>query len=143
MGVRALRAADKSDDAYEGVRALSSTLKHSGVARKDRLGIINSFVEGTIHVRTAGASQFGLRYFDNVNAFEKGRYLFETFPASRKGLSLDPVWNQMSGLKQFQIREGATFFEGLAAPQKGLFNNLDFLSGGQTQFYVPDLGDLH
>lgn len=82
-------------------------------------------------MRAAGEAEFGLRYFDNIDAFPRGRYLFETFPASRDSLSLQIDFNQMSGFRQWQIRPGATVFEGSAAP-KG------YWQGGQTQKYIFD-----
>ena len=43
--------------------------------------------------------------------------------------------NPASGLTQFNLREGALFFEGTVAPNFGQ-------PGGATQFFVPNLGDL-
>jgi len=107
-----------------------------GVSRAARKVILESFDVRTIQVRIAGSSEYGLRYFDNVKAFPKGRYLFETFPASRSGLALDPYWNQMSGVAQWQIRPGATMLEGVASSQGA------GLSGGMMQKFIPNMGDL-
>lgn len=121
---------------YAGVREASAYLKSQGVPRNVRKEVLESFDVRTINVRGAGNSEFGLRYFDNVNAYAKGRYLFETFPASRSSLALDPKWNQMTNFTQFQIRPGAKLFEGVAAPQG------PGLPGGQIQKFIPNLDDL-
>jgi hypothetical protein len=77
-----------------------------------------------------------MRYFDGKNAFATGRYLFETFPATRESLALSPKWNQMTELQQWRIRPGATLFESQASPQG------PGLPGGQVQKFVPNLSDL-
>lgn len=102
-----------------------------GVPRRFRKQILESFDVRTLRVRTAGDAEFGIRYFDNVDAFPRGRYLFETFPASRDSLALQIEWNQMTGFKQWQIRPGATVLEGATSPQ-GVWR------GGQTQKYIFD-----
>ena len=86
-------------------------------------------------VRAAGDTEFGIRYYDNVNSWPKGRYLFETFPATRDGLALTPTWNQMTNFKQYQFRPGAPILEGPAAPQ-------GYYPGGQKQKYVLNIDDL-
>lgn len=72
---------------------------------------------------------------DPCPAHQGRRYLFKTFPASRSSLALEPAWNQMTHLKQLQLRPGATYLEGAAAPQ-------GTLPGGQVQMFMIDLGDL-
>jgi hypothetical protein len=84
-----------------------------------------------MRVRAARDAEFGIRYFDNVDAFPRGHSLFETFPASRESLALEIDWNKMTGFKQWQIRPGATVFEGVVARQ-GVWR------GGQTQKYILD-----
>jgi hypothetical protein len=102
---------------YSGVREASEFLRANGVGRAQRVAILQSFETQTIRLRAAGASEFGLRYFDNIKAFSRGRYLFETFPASRDALALQSRWNQMLGFTQFQLRPGAMLIEGRTAPQ--------------------------
>ncbi|WKJ90897.1 RHS repeat-associated core domain-containing protein [Methylomonas montana] len=123
-------------DPYTGVRDASAYLKDQGVPRSVSKQIIESFDVRTLQVRQAGNTEFGMRYFDGVNAQAKGRFLFETFPASRESLALDPKWKSMTKLTQFQIKPGATLLEGVAAPQ-GVG-----LPGGQIQKFVPNLNDL-
>jgi hypothetical protein len=61
-------------------------LKSKGVPRAFRKQVLESFEVETIKVRPASANEYGLRYFDGVNAKAKGRYLFEAFPATRESL---------------------------------------------------------
>lgn len=110
-------ASRTADDVYAGIREASQLMREMGVRRSVRRQVLQSFDVRTIRVRAAGEAEFGLRYFDNVNAFPRGRYLFETFPASRDSLGLQIDWNQKSGFRQWRIRPGATVFEGSVAPQ--------------------------
>jgi hypothetical protein len=107
-----------------------------GVPRAKRVEWLQGFEAGTVRMRAAGLKEFGLRYFDNVNAFAKGRWLFETFPVSRESLALRTVWNQMSRFQQWQVRPGTLMIEGRAAAQ-GLG-----LPGGAWQKFVLNTDDL-
>lgn len=71
-----------------------------------------------------------------VNAQAKGRYLFETLPATRSSLAVKPKWNLMTNIAQFKVKSVTTIIEGKAAPQ-GLG-----LPGVQTQKYINDLERL-
>lgn len=115
---------------YTGIRQASQYLRDMNVPREQRVQWLQSFDARTMQVRTAGAGEYGIRFFDNVNAFPQGRFLFETFPASRESLGLSPQWNQMSGFTQWQIRPGTTILEGRAASQ-GVG-----LEGGQLQKFI-------
>ena len=121
---------------YEGVREASAYLRVQGVPRPIRKQVLESFDRRAMRLRLAGEQEFGVRYYDQILAFPRGRTLFETFPASRSSLALKPEWNQMRFLKQWRIRPGTKVFEGPAAPQ-GLA-----LPGGQTQKYILQLEDL-
>jgi RHS repeat-associated protein len=121
---------------YQGVRDASEHLKAQGVPRRVRKQVLESFDRRTISVESAGANQYGLRYYDGTNAQAKGRYLFETFPAGRQGLALPPEWNQMTNITQYQVRPSATIIKGAAGPQGPNY------PGGQTQLFVPNLSDL-
>ncbi len=123
-------------DVYTGVRQVSSYLQESGVPRAFRKQILSSFNTETIRVRVAGPSEYGIRYYDNVNAYPKGRYLFDTFPASRASLAMDPTWNQMTNFRQWQIRPGTVIIEGEATSQGS------YLPGGQIQKFILSLEDL-
>lgn len=129
-------AIGSADEVYAGVREASQLMRDLKVPRDVRKTVLQSFDVRTLRVRAAADAEFGIRYFDNVDAFPRGRYLFESFPASRDSLALQIKWNQMTGFKQWQIRPGATVFEG-AASRQGVWQ------GGQTQKYIFDpLKDL-
>jgi len=106
------------------------------VPRDIRKQVLESFDIKTLNLRQATDSEFGIRYYDNVKAWEKGRYLFETFPASRQNLALKPEWNQMTYMKQFQIRPNTKILEGRASSM-GVG-----VEGSQIQKYILDTNDL-
>ncbi len=136
LGGLRLRAAESAASPYAGIRQASQYLQELGVSRAQRVQILQSFEAGTVNLRAAGSSEFGLRFFDGVNAQARGRFLFETFPASRESLALSSRWNQMTNFTQWQIREGSMLIEGRAAAQGA------GLPGGQMQKFVPNLDDL-
>ncbi|MGB9992953.1 RHS repeat domain-containing protein, partial [Massilia sp. SM-13] len=123
-------------DAFQGVKAASQYLQEIGVSRSRRVEILQSFEIGTINLRSAGHAEYGLRYFDNIDALAPGRYLFETFPATRASLALASDWNKMTNVVQWQIRPGSLLIEGRAAAQ-GVG-----LPGGQVQKFVPYVENL-
>ncbi|WP_025004877.1 hypothetical protein [Porphyromonas macacae] len=110
----------------------SQILKERGLPRQVRKNILQSFDVQTIKVRLARTNEYGIRFHDKgLKATANGRYLFETFPASRNSLAIKPEWNNMTDIKQWQIKKGTLLFEGVAAPQGNL-------SGGQIQKFVVD-----
>ena len=111
-------------------------LKQKNVSRLKRKEILEEFERETINLRKTIENEYGIRYYDNKKAFAKGRWLFETFPASRESLAIKHEWNSMVMFKQWLIREGAFLIEGRTAPQ-GMY-----LSGGKMQKFVLDLNDL-
>jgi RHS repeat-associated protein len=125
------KTAESLPNRFSGVREASKYLQDMGVPRARRVEILQSFEVDAMRVRTAGANEFGLRYFSNPNR-AGGSYLFETFPASRSSLAIKPEWNSMSGFRQFQVRPGTTILEGPASAQG------PYLPGGQTQKFVLD-----
>ena len=117
---------------YKGVQEASQILKERGLPRQVRKNILQSFDVRTIKVRLARTNEYGIRFHDKgLKATANGRYLFETFPASRNSLAIKPEWNNMTDIKQWQIKKGTLLFEGVAAPQGNL-------SGGQIQKFVVD-----
>jgi hypothetical protein len=126
-----------SSSPYAGVRTASKFLIGQGVPRALRLQVLQSFEIETISLKAADDNTFGLRFFDNNNAFEKGRYLFPTFENSinRFGLALPYKWNRMTNFMQFQIRPGSPYIFGRAAAQENL-------GGGAYQMFVPNLNNL-
>ncbi|OGS19047.1 MAG: hypothetical protein A3J83_05335 [Elusimicrobia bacterium RIFOXYA2_FULL_40_6] len=137
----AVKGVSAAKSEYAGVRQASEYLKSLDVSRIDRKKILESFDVRTIQMEKAGERTFGLRFYDNITAFPKGQTLFETFSGqiNRVNLSLPYKWNNMSGIAQWQIREGATYFSGRAASQ---FSYGSQYIGGAKQFYVPSRLDL-
>lgn len=132
LGVGSLAPLSTLDD-FAGVREASRYLQEAGVPRSVRKEVLESFERGTIRVQTAGADTYGLRFFGGESD-ALGRYLSPTLPATRSSLALPPG-NAMSGIAQFQIRPGATYFTGRVGPNFGY-------PGGGVQQFVPNLGDL-
>ena len=82
------------------------------------------------------------RYYDNVGAFAKGRYM--TNPSSitgfkfvdRMGLALKPQWNGMSKVAHWNLPARTTIYKGRAAMQFPWI-------GGRTQYFVPNLNNIN
>lgn len=128
------------DDVCDGVKKASEFLKEQGVPRQFRKQVLESFDVRTIKLEKAGEKTFGLRFYGG-NANAEGRYLFETFSplTNRENLALPPEWNSMTGIQQFQVKNGTTIITGRAASQ------IDFGSqyiGGAKQWYINRLEDL-
>jgi hypothetical protein len=116
---------------FGGIRQASQYLRDMGVSRADRMNILPNFQNGTVGFRLAGDAEFGIRYFGG-RAKPGGSWLFETFPASRASLALEPKWgNTMAGFRQWRIQPGTPIIEGRAASQ-GIY------PGGQWQKFILD-----
>jgi hypothetical protein len=79
------------------------------------------------------------RYYDNVNAFAKGRYMTNSLTNrifDRMGLALRPKWNNMSKSAHWSIPAGSTVFKGRSAMQFPWI-------GGSTQYFVPNIHNIH
>ncbi|MBT0813070.1 hypothetical protein KIH41_17410 [Litoribacter ruber] len=82
------------------------------------------------------------RYYDNVGAFAKGRYMAN--PSSitgnrfidRMGLALRPKWNEMTKVAHWNLPKGTTVYKGKAAMQFPWI-------GGRTQYFVPNLNNIN
>lgn len=83
-------------------------MRNAGVPIDKRYQVLKSFDVNSIKVITATENTYGLRFYDNVYAYSKGRYLFPSFNnyTNRVGLALPYEWNQMTKLKQWQIEPG-------------------------------------
>jgi RHS repeat-associated protein len=123
-----------ADEIFSGVRQASKYLQEMGVSRAKRVEYLQAFEAGTISFRPAGASEYGLRYFGG-RAKPNGGWVFETFPASRQTMALDPDWNAMNGFRQFRIVPGTPVIQGRAAAQG------PYLPGGQVQKFILDWGN--
>ncbi|MFA6152127.1 MAG: hypothetical protein WC716_12450 [Chitinophagaceae bacterium] len=79
------------------------------------------------------------RYYDNVGAFAKGRFMTNSTSSftfyDRVGLAIKPGWNQMSKVAHWEIPAGTTLYKGKAAMQFPWV-------GGKTQYFVPELSNL-
>ena len=125
---------------YDGVKQASEYLQSQGVPRAYRKQILESFDVETIKLQTAGENTYGLRFYGG-NANAEGRYLFETFSplTNRQNLALPYEWNSMTGIQQFQVRNGTTMITGKAAAQKSFGSQY---IGGANQWYINNLEDL-
>jgi hypothetical protein len=111
--------------------------REKGVPKEEQRKILSAFSDPReIKVWVAGAGDYGIRYYvGNANA--RGRWLFDTFPASRESLALDPKLGYTGeAFKQWRIRAGTVIIEGPAARQG------PYPPGGKRQFFVLDLEDL-
>ncbi|AKL98220.1 hypothetical protein [Endomicrobium proavitum] len=126
---------------YAGVKEASAYLMSQGVSRNRRIEILNSFDIRTITVSKADNATYGLRFFDNQNSLPVGHYLFDTFTplTNRANLAVPPQWSLMSGVNQFQIKEGATIIKGKAGSQ--LQYGSQYV-GGAEQWYIQNLDNL-
>lgn len=77
------------------------------------------------------------RYYDNVNAFARGRFMTRSVSKftilDRIGLALRSYWNNMTKVAHWEIPAGTTIYKGRAGIQ------FPWL-GGKTQYFVPELG---
>lgn len=98
--------------------------------------VARTFQYGSYTRTTLAEPMKVFRYYDNVNAFAKGRFLTPSVSGftfvDRVGLSLRPSWNQMTKVATWELPAGTTIFQGRAAMQ------FPWL-GGKTQFFAPSL----
>lgn len=73
------------------------------------------------------------RYYDDVNAFAKGRWMTNSLSKfkfmDRITLALRPSWNKMTNVAHWNIPAGTTVYKGKAAMQFPWI-------GGKTQYYI-------
>ena len=104
---------------------------------------MDSFASQTLQVEIAGSKDYEIRFFDidyktRINpAYPNGQYLFETFTSNtnREGLALPPSWNQMTGIKQWQIEPGTIMLKGIADSQQ-LQRTQYIYPGGAEQIFI-------
>ncbi|MBU4405659.1 MAG: Ig-like domain-containing protein [Candidatus Aminicenantes bacterium] len=100
--------------------------------------VFRSFERDTIKIERAGPNKFGLRFHDyGKTASPKGGYLFETFTqeTNRANMAIPYEWNGMTGIKQWQVKEGSFIITGRAASQ---FKYGSQYVGGARQWYIPN-----
>jgi RHS repeat-associated protein len=114
--------------AYDGIRAASEFLQEQRVPREFRKQILQSFEVETISLQVADNATYGLRFYDDKNAYARGRYLFPSFDnlINRIGLALPYKWNHMTHIIQWQIQPGTIYIYGRAASQGGLHTGGSF-----------------
>ena len=64
---------------------------------------------------------YHIDYKARINpVYSNGQYLFETFTPyiNREGLALPPSWNQITGIKQWQIKPETILLKGIADSQQ-------------------------
>lgn len=67
-------------------------MRNAGVPIDKRYQVLKSFDVNSIKVITATENTYGLRFYDNVYAYSKGRYLFPSFNNyTNRGISF-AIW---------------------------------------------------
>jgi len=94
-------------------------------------------------VERAGKTEYAIRFYDiNYKTNPRlpkpnGQFLFKTFSSytNRESLALPPSWNQMTKIKQWQLKPETIIFKGTAAPQR-LKNTGYTYPGGAPQIFI-------
>jgi hypothetical protein len=78
------------------------------------------------------------RYYDNINAFSRGRFFVKStanklFDRLRYGIR--PSWNKMTKIADWEVPAGTTIYKGRSAMQ------FPWVGGG-TQYFIPDISNL-
>ena len=127
----------------DNIKEARKYLTDMGLNPKKIDKIVDSFAPQTLQVEIAGSKDYGIRFFDidyktRINpASPNGQYLFETFTPyiNREGLALPQSWNQMTGIKQWQIKPGTVIFKGIADSQE--LQGIHYIyPGGAEQIFI-------
>ena len=127
----------------DNIKEARKYLTDMGLNPKKIDKIVDSFAPQTLQVEIAGSKDYGIRFYDidyktRINpASPNGQYLFETFTSNinREGLALPPSWNQMTGIKQWQIEPGTIMLKGIADSQQ-LQGTQYIYPGGAEQIFI-------
>ena len=127
----------------DNIKEARKYLTDMGLNPKKIDEVLDSFAPQTLQVEIAGSKDYGIRFFDidyktRINpASPNGQYLFETFTSNinREGLALPPSWNQMTGIKQWQIEPGTIMLKGIADSQQ-LQGTQYIYPGGAEQIFI-------
>jgi hypothetical protein len=128
---KADKLADAGDLAIKGLRT-TGTLADD-VARTFRFGRYSEV--------TLVESKTLTRFYDNTNAFAKGRYMTDASALSsstflnRMGLAMRPSWNGMTKQAHWTVPAGSTIYKGKAATQFPWI-------GGKTQYFVANISNV-
>ena len=127
----------------DNIKEARKYLTDMGLESKEIDRVLDSFAPQTLKVVKAGSEDYGIRFYDidyktRINpAYSNGQYLFETFTSNinREGLALPPSWNQMTGIKQWQIEPGTVILKGIADSQK--LDGVHYIyPGGAEQIFI-------
>jgi len=127
----------------DNIKEARKYLTDMGLESKEIDRVLDSFAPQTLKVVKAGSEDYGIRFYDidyktRINpAYSNGQYLFETFTPyiNREGLALPPSWNQMTGIKQWQIEPGTVILKGIADSQK--LDGVHYIyPGGAEQIFI-------
>ena len=127
----------------DNIKEARKYLTDMGLNPKKIDKIVDSFAPQTLQVEIAGSKDYGIRFFDidyktRINpASPNGQYLFETFTSNinREGLALPPSWNQMTGIKQWQIKPETVILKGIADSQE--LEGIHYIyPGGAEQIFI-------
>ena len=127
----------------DNIKEARKYLTDMGLNPKKIDEVLDSFAPQTLKVKIAGSKDYGIRFYDidyktRINpASPNGQYLFETFTSNinREGLALPPSWNQMTGIKQWQIEPGTIMLKGIADSQQ-LQGTQYIYPGGAEQIFI-------
>ena len=127
----------------DNIKEARKYLTDMGLEPKKIDEVLDSFAPQTLQVEIAGSKNYGIRFYDinyktRINpAYSNGQYLFETFTPyiNREGLALPTSWNQMTGIKQWQIKPGTIILKGIANSQK-LDGAQYIYPGGAEQIFI-------
>ena len=127
----------------DNIKEARKYLTDMGLESKEIDKVLDSFSPQTLQVEIAGSKDYGIRFYDvnyEINPWlpkPDGQYLFKTFTPNinRGGLALPPSWNQMSGIKQWQIEPGTVILKGIADSQQ-LDGAQYIYPGGAEQIFI-------
>ena len=127
----------------DNIKEARKYLTDMGLNPKKIDEVLDSFAPQTLQVEIAGSKDYGIRFYDvnyEINPWlpkPNGQYLFETFTPNinREGLALPPSWNQMTGIKQWQIKPETVILKGIADSQQ-LEGAQYIYPGGAEQIFI-------
>lgn len=122
-----------------GLALPSGKLAPKGTSLSEDVG--KTFFAGRYEKIVLQESMTLSRYYDNVSAFAKGRYMTNSTSLTginfidRMGLALRSEWNSMTKVAHWNLPAGTTVFKGRAGMQFPWF-------GGGTQYFVPNIHNI-
>lgn len=114
---------------YGQYNAAQNYLAQSGMSQSKQIETLNSFRKGSIRVKTLRTDTSVIRYWDGVNAMEKGRYLTTRLYANPIDKLSLAYGNAATNVSSFTIQQGTTLLTGKAAA-------VGSLHGGGIQWFI-------